>query len=271
MSSDEDHKLPPSVDVAKVYRVVRSLAWGLALVVFIASLLGALLSNSQNLIRSVSNASTSPPVDFASTIFLVVTISAAAVAISSLFSYWQFRARQKSLKEIRALEKSFTDRPPDFEQIWALTQRRLEYYHEIAISQSRQSFISTQISTGIGFLVIIYVGWLASQSSNDIGRISAGAVGVAGGALSAYIGRTFMKAQSEASAQLQQFFLQPVEFSRLLGLERLIESLPADERATAVRQIIRSTMRTPLVPTAAKRATRKVRRNTRGGSTYPTE
>jgi hypothetical protein len=190
-------------------------------------------------------AAPTPSIDLATVLPPLIIVGAIIVGVavaSVVFSLVQMRARRKALKEIRDLERRFENEPPDFKQIWTVTQRRLEYYHEIATSQSRQSFISTQISTGLGFLLISLVGWIASQAPTDIGRISAGAVGVVGGALSAYIGRTFMKAQSEASAQLRQFFLQPVEFSRLLGLERLIETLPEEERATAVHQIVRSVM-----------------------------
>lgn len=52
-----------------------------------------------------------------------------------------------------------------------------------------------------------------------------------------------MKLQAEASAQLRQFFSQPVEFSRLLGAERLIESLPPEQRAASVQLVIQAIMR----------------------------
>jgi ABC-type multidrug transport system fused ATPase/permease subunit len=133
----------------------------------------------------------------------------------------------------------------DFASIWAVTQKRIDYYHKIATSQARNSYISSQIATVVGFVIIIVFGVIASQATSPTAAISAGAVGVVGGGLSAYIGSTFMKAQSEATAQLSQFFLQPVEFARLLGAERLIESLGPDQRAEAVHHIVRSMMALP--------------------------
>jgi hypothetical protein len=132
----------------------------------------------------------------------------------------------------------------DFGTLWAVTQKRINYYHEIATSQSRRSFVSTQIATLVGFALIIGFGLLAAQASTAIGAISTAAVGIVGAGLSAYIGSTFMKAQSEATAQLRQFFLQPVEFSRLLGAERLIGSLEPQQRAVAVQALVKSMMAT---------------------------
>lgn len=60
--------------------------------------------------------------------------------------------------------------------------------------------------------------------------------------MSGYIGATFMKAQAESSKQLRQFFLQPVEFSRLLGVERLINTLPVEQRSAAVQNVVRTMM-----------------------------
>jgi len=146
------------------------------------------------------------------------------------------RLKDSESQVAQGLEESM----PDYGKLWAATQDRIDYYHEIATSQARRSFISTQIATAAGFILIIVVGVIASQASSPVGAISAGAVGVVGGGLSAYIGATFLKSQAEATAQLRQFFLQPVDFSRVLGAERLIENLEKDQRAEAVQQIVRS-------------------------------
>jgi hypothetical protein len=128
----------------------------------------------------------------------------------------------------------------DFATLWSLTQSRIDYYHQIATNQARRSFVSTQVATVGGFILIISVGVIASQADSPVAAISAGSVGVVGGSLSAYIGATFMKSQTEATAQLRQFFMQPVEFSRILGAERLLDNLEPEEKSKAVQQIIRS-------------------------------
>lgn len=179
------------------------------------------------------------------TVFLLGAIVLGVAVASLIFSVVQLRARRATLKEIQKMEEALIDDALDLKKIWAVTQKRLDYYHTIATAQARQSFLSTQISTGAGFLLIVVVGWIASQADTVVGTISAGAVGVVGGGLSAYIGATFMKTQSAATAQLRQFFLQPVEHSRLLGAERLITLLEGDQKAAAVQEVIKAMMASP--------------------------
>lgn len=65
--------------------------------------------------------------------------------------------------------------------------------------------------------------------------------------MSGNIGSTFMKSQSEASAQLREFFNQPVEFSRVLSIERLIDTLDEKDRPAAVQSVINS-----MIPSTSK-------------------
>ena len=126
--------------------------------------------------------------------------------------------------------------------LWVVTQRRIDFYHRIATTQAENSFRLGQIASIAGFSVVIALGVFASFSASSTGAIAASVVGVAGAAMTAFIGATFMKAQAEASAQLKQFFYQPVEFARLLGAERLIATLPEVERSQAVQGVIRTMM-----------------------------
>lgn len=147
-----------------------------------------------------------------------------------------FKIEEKEL--VNELKQSDTD----VATLWELTQKRIDYYHEIATNQARRSFITSQVATGAGFVLIISVAVIAARTTNPISAISAGVVGVVGGGLSAYIGATFMRAQTEATAQMRQFFIQPVEFHRILGAERLMENLEPEQKADAVQMIIRSLM-----------------------------
>jgi len=133
--------------------------------------------------------------------------------------------------------------PVEFTTLWALNQERIDAYHTIATSQSRISFVSSQVVTALGFILIIAVGIIAAQARTTIGAISAGSVGVIGGGLSAYISSTFMRAQGEASAQLQQFFLQPVEFARVLAAERLLEGMTDEDKSKTRAAMITSMMK----------------------------
>lgn len=179
-------------------------------------------------------------------LLIALAIVIGVTLASLIYSLIQVRNRRATLKEIQELEKRYAEDVLDLKEIWTVTQKRLDYYHDIATSQSRQSFISTQVSTGLGFILIVVVGWIAAQSTSLVGTISAGAVGVVGGGLSAFIGATFMKTQAGATAQLRQFFLQPVEHSRLLAAERLIENLEPEQKAIATQEIIKAMMQVQL-------------------------
>lgn len=95
----------------------------------------------------------------------------------------------------------------DLPSLWAATQKRIDYYHEIATSQAEISFRTGMIASVAGFILLLVVAVLGMFATSAPAAITVGSVGVAGAAMSAYIGATFLKAQSEASAQLRQFFL----------------------------------------------------------------
>lgn len=139
---------------------------------------------------------------------------------------------------------------PEFGSLWAATQKRISFYHEIATDQARRSFLSSQIAASAGFLVVVLVAIFAAFSRKGTGAIAAGVIGTAGAGLSAYVGATFAKAQASASAQLRAFFLQPVDFSRALGAERLLDKVPENERAKIVEHIVQSM--TPIVEVKAE-------------------
>lgn len=136
----------------------------------------------------------------------------------------------------------------NFATLWAATQRRLDYYHNIAAQQSTNSFRNGQVATGIGFFVVAGLGVAATFASDATRAIAASIVAASGAALSGFIGATYMRMQREASAQLRQYFMQPVEFSRILGAERLIEAISDEaERGRAVQEIVKAMM-TPNAP-----------------------
>lgn len=131
---------------------------------------------------------------------------------------------------------------PDFASLWSLTQKRIDLYHSIATEQAEKSYKMGRRATVGGFVAVLILGGLTAFANGGTASIAASVVGVAGAAMTGYIGATFMKSQSEASAQLSQFFLQPVEFSRMLGVERLLDSLEPADRARAIQRIVDSTM-----------------------------
>lgn len=47
-----------------------------------------------------------------------------------------------------------------------------------------------------------------------------------------------MKSQEQATQQLRQFFNQPMEFTRLLSIERLLDDLSEADKSAAILKII---------------------------------
>ena len=147
---------------------------------------------------------------------------------------------QQARQRLDEAEKRVEEEPHarvDFVSLWSVTQKRLDYYHEIATEQARSSYRKAQTAMTIGFAVILAAAGFAAWSTTVTGAISTGVVGIAGGALGGYIGRTFLKAQEDATTQLRSYFDQPMRFSWLLAAERLVEQVPETERAKLIRRL----------------------------------
>ncbi|MFE6255131.1 hypothetical protein [Agromyces sp. NPDC057865] len=128
--------------------------------------------------------------------------------------------------------------------LWAVTQKRIEYYHQIATTQSESSFRNAAIASGVGFLLLVVLGVVGILFASSVAAsIAIGAIGASGAAMAGYLGATFIRQQAQASTQLSEFFAQPVELLRMLGAERLIETLPEGERSNAVVLVIKAMMR----------------------------
>lgn len=146
----------------------------------------------------------------------------------------------KAKVELDRAEIETSEGDLDLRSLWILNQKRLDYYHGLATSQSEDSFRYGVIAVAIGFLVIVGGGIGALLAENYVASASAAIVGATGGALSAYIGRTFIRMQENSSRQLRAYFSQPLEFSRYLAAERVAAELEETGKAEAQREIIRA-------------------------------
>ena len=106
--------------------------------------------------------------------------------------------------------------------LWRLTEERLRIYHEIATRQAQASFRNAQWAIAGGFVVVVASAGTAFFASTTTITVVVGVLGAAGAALSAYIGRTFLRLQENAAAHLRSYFTQPQEQFRYLAAERLI-------------------------------------------------
>ncbi|MGW4791183.1 helix-turn-helix domain-containing protein [Nonomuraea sp. NPDC004297] len=126
--------------------------------------------------------------------------------------------------------------------LWKVTHARLDYYHQIATGQARKSFRNAQIAMGIGFALLVVFAILALYAQSTATAIVTGALGATSAAFAAYIGRTFVRSQETAATHLRSYFDQPLEFSRYLAAERLlngIERLEPDQHAAITTEVLR--------------------------------
>ncbi|NQD39974.1 TRADD-N-associated membrane domain-containing protein [Glutamicibacter halophytocola] len=187
--------------------------------------------------------------------YTAMFISLSFVVLTSFIVVFQLHISRRSyevkrastiirLENIEKQEQEIAQSSPrddiSLPKLWALNNQRISSYHTAAVDQSVRSFLSTQIATYSGLLVILAAAGFAAFANNTIATISAGAVGVIGGGLSAFISSTFMKSQAAATEQLQRFFNHPVELSRMLSAERLLKDLNDEDRSEATKLIIKA-------------------------------
>ncbi|HVF03563.1 MAG TPA: hypothetical protein VNA20_01865 [Frankiaceae bacterium] len=143
-----------------------------------------------------------------------------------------------------AVSKTEASEDTDFTSLWAATQKRLDYYHQIATGQAENSFRVGQVAAGSGLLVILGCAIAAAFAKSAAATVAASLLGVAGGGLAGYIGATFMRMHENASDQLRAYFLQPLEFSKILAGERLLAAIDDPVAKTyAVQTLIESLSR----------------------------
>ena len=166
-----------------------------------------------------------------------------------LVSFWLYTSYRQQFADrrlleavrgdvMRAEEDAIVDGEVDFVRLWRATQRRIDLYHDIATRQAKDSFRYGQWAAGVGFGVIVIAGVIALFARSSAASVGAAITGVAGGGLGAYIGATFMRSQDVASAQLRDYFRQPLELSKFLAAERLVRSLDPADRPAAVAHIV---------------------------------
>ncbi|MZG17464.1 hypothetical protein GTY44_28955 [Streptomyces sp. SID5914] len=136
-------------------------------------------------------------------------------------------------------------------ELWAVTHRRLDHYHGIALGQARQSFRNAQIAMGLGFGLLTAFVIVALNASTTAGSVVAGGLGAVSAALAGYVSRTFIRSQEAAAGHLRAYFDQPLEFSRYLAAERLITDagLGEEKRAEILGQLVQAMMAGPTATT----------------------
>jgi hypothetical protein len=141
--------------------------------------------------------------------------------------------------------------------LWHATQKRIQYYHDIATGHAARSFANAQRAMWAGFVLapLFAVAAAATAAKTPAGSIIIAALGGASTAQAAYVARTFLRAQEAASAHLRVYFAQPLEFSRILAAERLLSSIEdRDVRYTTIAAIAEAIASPPVLAPEAPTA-----------------
>jgi hypothetical protein len=122
--------------------------------------------------------------------------------------------------------------------LWNATHERLNLYHKIATQQAQDSFRRAQAAMIAGFLIVFLSLPFSLVADKTATSIAIATLGAAAGALSAFISQTFLRSQEAAAEHLRAYFLQPLEFSRYLVAERLLNTLDEDKKAQGILFIV---------------------------------
>jgi hypothetical protein len=123
--------------------------------------------------------------------------------------------------------------------LWVANHERLSLYHRIATQQAQRSFQRAQTAMIVGFSIVAISVPLALIARTAAGSLAAGILGAVAAALSGYISHTFIRSQESAAQHLKAYFLQPLEFSRYLVAERLLNTLNDQQKADGILAIVR--------------------------------
>ncbi|WP_420118081.1 TRADD-N-associated membrane domain-containing protein [Micromonospora sp.] len=122
--------------------------------------------------------------------------------------------------------------------LWTATHERLNLYHRIATKQAQESFRRAQAAMITGFAIVAASVILSLLSRSVAASIATGILGAVAAALSGFISHTFIRSQESAAQHLRAYFLQPLEFSRYLVAERLLNTLKDDQKAEGILAIV---------------------------------
>jgi hypothetical protein len=180
---------------------------------------------------------------------LFVAVILAIGTFSGLYASWQQNKRDNSIREeVRKAEKAaFTEGPentaPSMGKLFNLYSKQIEQYQEQTRSRATWSFIFAIVamSAGLGF---VFWGGIVMLSGTETAQVAVGSViaGI-GGAVSAFIVKTFLDVHRLSLTQLNRYFQQPVVNDHILMVQRLAEEVGDNN----IKQKAYETMITSLV------------------------
>lgn len=178
----------------------------------------------------VTHVDVTPPT-WAWVVLLVIVASGVGGAL--YIAYERLKIRRAEAEEYLRLERkeayaleSAVDRLRDQMSLPSLINLNrivLDKYHGIATEQAESSFTSSRraMAGGFAWLLACFAAVLFVPGATDA-QLFIGSLAVAGGALSAFLGRTYIHVYERSLVQLNRYFEQPLLNSYLLSAERII-------------------------------------------------
>ncbi|TDB83364.1 hypothetical protein E1264_28635 [Actinomadura sp. KC216] len=179
---------------------------------------------------------------------LIAAASAVIVGLTGFGIHWASRADRATADQARQNLQEAEHQLAAADQLalpalWEVTQKRLDYYHQIATGQARTSFRNAQAAMVIGFVLLAVFASLAAAADSTAAAAVTGALGAVAAALAGFISRTFVRSQETSASHLRSYFDQPLEFSRYLAAERLlgsVQQLDDQQRAALLADLLRT-------------------------------
>jgi len=142
------------------------------------------------------------------------------------------------------LRASATARREDSDER-TLNQRMLAQYHDVTKRQASSSYRVSQFSILVGFTILVSGAYLVINAADTASsQIVVGGLASLGALFSSYIGATFIRMYSQALAQMNFYYAQPLVQSYILEAERISKGFKDPvHRDQVLGQIIEQTLR----------------------------
>ncbi|TFV87154.1 ABC transporter ATP-binding protein [Blastococcus sp. CT_GayMR16] len=184
-------------------------------------------------------------------LWIIAVLSAAALAwsvapyISARWSLWERRKREAQYQAEAALQalSGSMDGTIPLSRLYIMNRRQLDAYQEMTKRQQRSSFRMAQVSSAVGFIILVSGAIIALNGPGDSAWLTAGLTAL-GTAISAFLGATFLDSHKKTNAQLNKFANEPHITGRMLSAER-VAMLQAWPRTSAPARLLLQALLTP--------------------------
>lgn len=176
-------------------------------------------------------------------VILLFSLAFVAGMTSVLF---EFAARARFVQDFRedrarkSVAQALDDlsETPTLAELIRANRTQMQQYDVLARGQASSSYRNSQIAIGVGLVVLISGAIAALAADSTASKVTTTTLTAVGGVLAGYIGRTFLKAYSQALSQLNFYFEQPLINSYILSAERLILNMSKGQDA-AFAELVR--------------------------------